>query len=70
MMISSPVFLLQADFYKGRNLEHLTKLSLPGLTGQSSMLDSRRSDRTVPDDRAADRRLTDWRFRGDDMGFC
>ena len=26
-------------------------------------LDSRRSDRTVPDDRAAVRRLTDWRLR-------
>ena len=30
------------------------------------ILDSRRADRTVPDDRAADRRLTDWRFRGND----
>ena len=32
----------------------------------SRPLDSRRSDRTVPDDRAAVRRLTDWRFRGND----
>ncbi|MBI4358668.1 MAG: phosphoribosylformylglycinamidine synthase subunit PurL, partial [Candidatus Omnitrophica bacterium] len=37
------------------------------LIGDPQLLDSRRSDRSVPDDRAADRRLTDWRFRGNDI---
>ncbi|MBI4358344.1 MAG: bifunctional folylpolyglutamate synthase/dihydrofolate synthase, partial [Candidatus Omnitrophica bacterium] len=44
------------------------KVSPPRKRG-SSTLDSRRSDRSVPDDRAADRRLTDWRFRGNDIGL-
>ncbi|MBI4367908.1 MAG: methylated-DNA--[protein]-cysteine S-methyltransferase [Candidatus Omnitrophica bacterium] len=59
-------FQIVATRYGLREVHFPHKAVIPRLERGIQRLDSRRSDRTVPDDRAADRRLTDRPVRGND----